>query len=92
MGAGQARPVYKTLANHVVGRATLANVECLLKETPGVLQGLAMGRADAVAPMMALAQSLNLLFVEFHVHLVLPQERGCARSMYSTPWRVGWSS
>ena len=25
--AGQARPVYKALANYVVGRATLANVE-----------------------------------------------------------------
>jgi len=25
-----------------------------------------------MAPMMALAQSLELLFIEFHVHLVLP--------------------
>ena len=29
-----------------------------------------MGRADAVAPVMALAQSLNLLLVEFHAYLV----------------------
>lgn len=71
MRAGQARSVYKALSDYVIGRATLANVECLFKETAGVLQGLAMGRTDAVAPMMALAQSLELLFVEFHVHLVL---------------------
>jgi len=31
-----------------------------------------VGGADAMAPMMALAQSLELLFIEFHVHLVLP--------------------
>lgn len=29
-----------------------------------------MGRTDAVTPMMALAQSLDLLFVEFHAYLV----------------------
>ena len=45
----------------------------------------AVGGADAMAPMMALAQPLDLLFVEFHIHLVLPRERGCVRSMYSTP-------
>ncbi|GAA6334842.1 hypothetical protein I0600191H4_18140 [Collinsella sp. i06-0019-1H4] len=85
MRASQARPVYKAFANHVIGRASLANVECLLKETGGILHGLAVCGAYAMAPMMALAQSLELLFVEFHVHLVLPQERGCVRSMYSTP-------
>ena len=85
MRAGQARPVYKALANHVIGRTTLANVECLLKETGGILHGLAVCRAYTVTTMMTLAQSLELLFVEFHVHLVLPQERGCVRSMYSTP-------
>ena len=30
-----------------------------------------MGRTDAVAPMVALTQSLDLLLVELHVHLVL---------------------
>lgn len=29
-----------------------------------------MNGADAVTPMMTLAQSLDLLFVEFHVYLV----------------------
>ena len=28
--ASQTRPVYKTLADHVIGRASLANVECAL--------------------------------------------------------------
>ena len=92
MRASQARPVYKALANHVIGRASLANVECLLKETGGILHSLAVGGADAMAPVMPLAQPLDLLSIEFHVHLVLPQERGCVRSMYSTPCRAGRSS
>lgn len=29
-----------------------------------------MSRTDAVTPMMTLAQSFDLLLVEFHVHLV----------------------
>ena len=36
MRASQARPVYKALANHVIGRASLAYVERLLKETGGI--------------------------------------------------------
>ena len=55
MGASQTRPVYKTLADHVVGRATLANVECALEEAGDVFHGFAMGRADAVAPVVAFA-------------------------------------
>ena len=55
MRTGQARSVYKTLANHVIGRAALANVERLLKEAGGVLHGLAMGGTDTVAPVMAFA-------------------------------------
>lgn len=38
-----------------------------------------MGRADAMAPMMALTQSLDLLFVELHVYLIL------ARAAYPAP-------
>lgn len=48
-----------------------------------------MGRADAVAPVMAFAQALDLLFIEFHVHLVLARAAYPARRPYSTPWRVG---
>lgn len=40
-----------------------------------------MGRADAMAPMMALTQSLDLLFVELHVYLIL------ARAAYPAPSR-----
>ena len=88
--AGQACPVYKALANHVVGRATLANVECALEEAGDVFHGFAMSGADAVTPMMTLAQSLDLLFVEFHVHLVPARSAHRARWPNSTPWRVGW--
>ena len=70
MRASQARPVYKALANHVIGRASLANVECLLKETGDILHGLAVCRAYTVTTMMTLAQPLDLLFVEFHAYLV----------------------
>ena len=70
MRASQARPVYKALANHVVGRASLANVERLLKETGGILHGLTVRGADAVTPVMALAKSLDLLLVGFHAYLV----------------------
>ena len=48
-----------------------------------------MGRADAMAPMMALTQSLDLLFVEFHVYLILARAAYPARRPYSTPWRAG---
>lgn len=48
-----------------------------------------MSRADAVTPMMTLAQSLDLLFVEFHVHLVLARAAQRARCPNSTPWRAG---
>ena len=47
-----------------------------------------MSRADAVTPMMTLAQSLNLLFVEFHVHLVLARAAQRARCPNSTPWQA----
>ena len=70
MRASQARPVYKALANHVIGRASLANVERLLKETGSILHGLAVCRAYTVTTMMTLAQPLDLLFVEFHAYLV----------------------
>lgn len=89
MGASQTRPVYKTLANYVVGRATLANVECALEEAGDVFHGFAMSGADAVTPMMTLAQSLDLLFVEFHVHLVPARSAQRARCPNSTPWRAG---
>lgn len=49
-----------------------------------------MGRAYAVAPVMALTQSLNLLFVEFHVHLVPARSAQRARCLNSTPWRAGY--
>ncbi len=55
MGTSQTRPVYKTLADHVIGRATFANVERALEETGDVFHGLTMGGADAVAPVMAFA-------------------------------------
>ena len=55
MRAGQARPVYKALADYVIGRATFANVECALEEAGDVFHGFAMSRADAVAPVMAFA-------------------------------------
>ena len=61
----------------MIGRATLANVERLLEEATGVLHGLAVCRADAVAPVMALAQSLDLLFIEFHVLLVPARAAAC---------------
>lgn len=48
-----------------------------------------MSRADAVTPVMAFAQSLDLLFVEFHVHLVLARAAQRARCLNSTPWRAG---
>ena len=92
MRAGQARPIYKALANHVIGCATLANVECAPQEAAGVLHDLAIGRADAVAPVMALAQSLELLVIEFHVHLAPPRAMHRARCLYSTPRQAGWSS
>ena len=85
MRTGQARSVYKTLADHVIGRAALANVERLLKEADGVLHGLAVCRADAVTPVMALAQSLDLLFVEFHAYLVWrPSRFSCLSSLLYT--------
>ena len=55
MGTSQTRPVYKTLADHVIGRASLANVECALEEATSLLGSLAMGGTDAVAPVMAFA-------------------------------------
>ena len=48
-----------------------------------------MGGADAMAPMMALTQSLDLLLVEFHVYLILARAAYPARRPYSTPWRAG---
>lgn len=48
-----------------------------------------MGRADAVTPMMTLAQALELLVIEFHVHLVLARAAPRARCPNSTPWRAG---
>lgn len=48
-----------------------------------------MGRADAVTPMMTLAQALELLVIEFHVHLVLARAAQRARCPNSTPWRAG---
>ena len=85
MGASQTRPVYKTLADHVIGRASLANVERTLEEAGDVFHGFAMSRADAVTPMMTLAQALELLVIEFHVHLVLARAVYPARRPYSTP-------
>lgn len=48
-----------------------------------------MGRADAMAPVMAFTQSLELLSIEFHVHLVLARAAYLARHPYSTPRRAG---
>lgn len=48
-----------------------------------------MGRAYAVTTMMTLAQSLDLLLVEFHVYLILARASYPARRPYSTPWRAG---
>ena len=48
-----------------------------------------MSGADAVTTMMTLAQSLDLLFVEFHIHLVLVRAAYLARRPYSTPRRAG---
>lgn len=48
-----------------------------------------MGRADAVTTMMAFTQSLELLSIEFHVHLVLARAAYLARRPYSTPRRAG---
>lgn len=48
-----------------------------------------MGRADAMAPVMAFTQSLELLSIEFHVHLVLARAAYLARRPYSTPRRAG---
>ena len=45
----------------------------------------AMSGADAVTPMMTLAQSLDLLFVELHVHLVPARSAQRARCLNSTP-------
>lgn len=45
-----------------------------------------------MTPVMALAQSLDLLFVEFHVHLVPARSAHRARCPYSTPWMAGGSS
>lgn len=75
MSASQTRPVYKTLADHVIGCASLANVERALEEATSLLGSLAMGGTDAVTPMMTLTQSFDLLLVEFHVHLVLARPR-----------------
>ena len=88
MGASQTRPVYKTLADHMIGRASLANVERALEEAGDVFHGFAMSGADAVTPMMTLAQSLDLLFVELHVHLVPARSAQRARCLNSTPWRA----
>ena len=88
MSASQTRPVYKTLADHVIGCASLANVERALEEAGNVFHGFAMSRADAVTPMMTLAQSFDLLLVEFHVHLVLARAAQRARCPNSTPWRT----
>ena len=86
--AGQACPVYKALADHVIGCASLANVERALEEAGDVFHGFAMSRADAVTPMMTLTQSFDLLLVEFHVHLVLTRAAQRARCPNSTPWRT----
>ena len=48
-----------------------------------------MGRADAMAPVMAFTQSLELLSIEFHVHLVPARSAQRARCPNSTPWRAG---
>ena len=48
-----------------------------------------MGRTYAVTPMMTLTQALELLVIEFHVHLVLARAAYLARRPYSTPRRAG---
>ena len=89
MGASQTRSVYKTLADHVIGRASLANVERALKKATSLFGSLTMGRADAMAPVMAFTQSLELLSIEFHVHLVPARSAQRVRCPNSTPWRAG---